>query len=47
MRVFDAVGRQVAMVAEAGERLLLPVEATGVYMVQVGNHRARRVMVVR
>lgn len=47
VHIYDAVGRRVATVGEATSDLVLPVETTGIYMVQVGNHRVRRVMVVR
>lgn len=47
IRVFDAVGRQVVSTVADSDMLRLPMEATGIYMVQIGNSRARRVMVMQ
>lgn len=47
VRVFDAVGRQVVSTVADSDILRMPMEATGIYMVQIGNSRARRVMVMQ
>ena len=47
VRVFDAVGRQVATTTAVTDDHSMTVGATGLYLVQVGNKPARRVMVMR
>lgn len=45
--VYSIDGRVVASVANAAEQCSIPVPATGVYMVKIGNHPARKVAVIR
>ena len=45
IRVFDVVGRLVAQRSNAAIEETIPMPATGVYLVQVGNRPARRVVV--
>ena len=40
-------GKTIASFANAGNRVVVPVEATGVYVVRVGTRPARKVMVVK
>ncbi len=47
VRLFDALGRVVASTEARGNSLRIPVKTTGVYLVQVGNAPARRVMLMR
>ena len=47
VRLFDALGRVVATAEAHGDSLRIPVKTTGVYLVQVGNAPARRVMLMR
>ena len=47
VRIFDAVGRMVESKVADGENIQFRMDASGIYMVQVGNSRAQRVMVVR
>ena len=44
MTVFDVMGREVVRLTRSGETPMLP---QGVYLIKVGNHPARRVVVVR
>lgn len=46
VQVYDAVGRKVLATVAEGDMVRLPIDATGVFMVQVGNSRARRVMLM-
>ena len=45
--LYDAVGRMLATRRDDYGRLTFDVPASGVYMVKVGNHPARKVVVVR
>ena len=47
IRIYDAVGRMVSSSMADGEDVKVRMEASGIYMVQVGNNRAQRVMIVR
>ena len=47
VRVFDAVGRQVASQQAQSSDIEIDLPATGVYMVQVGQMSAKRVVVMR
>ena len=47
VRVFDAVGRLVNTVDARSAELEIAVPASGIYMVQVGNATAKRVVVMR
>lgn len=47
VRVYDAVGRMVSSTVAGSESIQLHMQTSGVYMVQVGNSRAQRVMIVR
>ena len=47
VRVFDAVGRLVNTVDARSAEVEIAVPATGIYMVQVGNATAKRVVVMR
>ena len=48
VRIYDAVGRQMSgsRKDESG-RMELPVPASGVYMVKIGDRPARRIVVIR
>lgn len=45
--VYSIDGRTVASVTNAAGQCSIPVPATGVYMVKIGNHPARKVVVMR
>ena len=45
IRVFDVVGRLVAQRSNAAIEETIPMPATGVYLVKVGDRPARRVVV--
>ena len=45
--VFDAVGRQVVSTKADDDTVRLTMEEAGVYMVQVGDGRAYRVMLMQ
>ena len=47
VRVFDAVGRLVAQRTNAADTEIIAMPNTGIYLVQVGNNAARRVVVRR
>ena len=47
VRVFDAVGRLVAQRTNASDTEIIAMPNTGIYLVQVGNNAARRVVVRR
>ena len=47
VRVFDALGRVAAVSEAKSESVRIAVNTTGIYLVQVGNAPARRVMVMR
>ena len=47
VRVFDAVGRLVSRTVAASDSERIQLSATGVYLVQVGNAPAKRVVVMR
>ena len=46
VRVFDAVGRELVATVSDADMLRLPMEAAGTYLVQIGNTRARRVVLI-
>ncbi len=45
--LLDAVGRKLATRRSDGDVMLLDVPASGTYLVKVGNHPARKVVVIR
>ena len=47
VRLYDAVGRMIAMRRDEFGRLTFDVPASGVYLVKVGEHPARRIAVIR
>lgn len=47
INIFDVVGRQVAHVLHASERVEIPTPCAGVYIVRLGTAPARRVIIIR
>lgn len=47
IRLFDSLGRQLAVSDRAADIQTFATPATGAYYVQIGNRPARKVVVVR
>lgn len=45
--IFDAVGRQIYYTAHAVDNETIPLQSTGVYIVKVGNNKAKKVITIK
>ena len=45
--LYDVTGRVLATKQDYGTTLRLDVPASGAYMIKIGNHAARKVVVIR
>ena len=45
--IFDAVGRQIYYTARAVDNETIPLQSTGVYIVKVGNNKAKKVITIK